>query len=96
MKILIKTTKPKMCDKVEKNNNKFRQRPPKVRPHTHALYTNSWLTCVRVCLCLCVYLCRLGHLKVKRINTEAPKREFQSEVQQPASKGETETGAGGS
>lgn len=35
-----------------------------------------------------MYLCRLGHLKVKRINSAAPQRGFQSEVQQPATKGD--------
>lgn len=80
-----------MRDKCRKNNNKIRQRPPKNRPHTHALCTNSWWTCVRVC----VYLCRLGHLKVKRINSAAPKRGFQSEVQQPVAKGDIEREEGG-
>lgn len=85
MKLLIKTTKPEMCDKCRREQQQNSAKTPKKSPtHTRAVYKQLVDMCT--CVCVCVYLCRLGHLKVKRINSAAPQRGFQSEVQQPATK----------
>lgn len=79
---------------VEKKQQQNSAKTPKNSPtHTRAVYKQLVNMCA--CVCVYVYLCRLGHLKVKRINSAAPERGFQSKVQQPAARGDKERWEGG-
>lgn len=54
MKLLIKTTKPEMCDKCRREQQQNSAKTPKKSPtHTRAVYKQL----VDMCTCVCVFVC---------------------------------------